>query len=181
MANQVSDPTLDRAQSGDGDAFAQLVAPTLPTAYRLAYGMLMNRDDAMDAVQEATVRAWRKINNVTRGLPFAPWYLGIVTRECRQATGFRWRFMSPLGEAVAGDRTADVDLAVDMRSAMRSLSPAHRQVVLLHFYGDLTLEQVGLATGTPLGTVKSRLSRALELLRSRLGEQDLVLEVKHDA
>jgi len=160
VANQITEQSLASAQRGDSDAFAQLVSPLLPVAYRIAVGMLMTRDDAMDAVQEATVRAWQKIANVTPGLPFGPWYLGIVTRECRHAARFRWRFM-----AAAGD----------------DIPPTQRQVVLLHFYGDLTLEQVSLATRTPVGTVKSRLNRALARLKPRLSDQELALGADHDA
>jgi DNA-directed RNA polymerase specialized sigma24 family protein len=50
----------------DEVAFASSIEPLLPTAFRLAYGMLSNRDDAEDAVQEAAMNAWR------RGQPFAP-------------------------------------------------------------------------------------------------------------
>ncbi len=182
MGNQDLESTLSRAQLGDSDAFAQLVQPILPTAYRMAVGMLTSHDDALDAVQEATVRAWRKIANVTPGLPFSPWFLGIVTRECRRAARFRWRFVAHAGDEIADrDRNAHTEQAEDIRRAMRALSSAQRQVVLLHFYGDLTLEQVGLATNTPLGTVKSRLNRALAQLRPRLTEADLSYEVKTDA
>jgi len=182
VANQINQSTLDLAQRGSGAAFGQLVEPLLPVAYRVAFGMLMRREDAMDAVQEATVRAWRKVGNVTPGLAFAPWYLGIVTRECRHAARFRWRFMTTAGDDIADrDRTADAEQTEDIRRAMRVLSPAHRQVVLLHFFADLTLEQVSLATGTPIGTVKSRLHRALAQLRPRLGDQEMALGVEHDA
>ncbi|MEA2682989.1 MAG: hypothetical protein QOK05_1317 [Chloroflexota bacterium] len=182
MADISTQQPLLRAQRGDNDAFAELVEPLLPTAYRVALGMLMSRDDALDAVQEATVRAWRKIGNVTPGLAFGPWYLGIVTRECRHAVRFRWRFAShDLAEVADRDRTAEAEQAEDIRRAMRSLSPAHRQVVLLHFYGDLTLEQVALATGTPLGTVKSRLNRALAHLKPHLTDGDLAFGGKIDA
>lgn len=181
MANQNDESTLARAKRGSNDAFAALVEPLLPVAYRMAIGMLLSREDAMDAVQEATVRAWRKVDNVTPALPFAPWYLGIVTRECRRAARFRWRFMSAAGDEIADrDRTTETEQSVDVRRAMRSLSPAHRQVVLLHFYADLTLEQVALAIGAPVGTVKSRLNRALAQLKPTLSDQDLALGVNLD-
>jgi RNA polymerase sigma-70 factor (ECF subfamily) len=182
VAEQALDTPLARAQRGDSDSFAQLVEASLPVAYRVAFGMLLNREDALDAVQEATVRAWRKIDNVTPGLPFAPWYLGIVTRECRRAARFRWRFMGQVSVGVRDrDRTAGVERALDINRAMRSLSPAHRQVVLLHFFGDLTLEQVSLATATPIGTVKSRLNRALAQLRPGLGDAELAFGGENDA
>jgi RNA polymerase sigma factor (sigma-70 family) len=182
VANPITEQSLASAQRGDSDAFAQLVSPLLPVAYRIAVGMLMTRDDAMDAVQEATVRAWQKIANVTPGLPFGPWYLGIVTRECRHAARFRWRFMAAAGDDIPDrDLTANTEQAEDFRRALRSLSPTQRQVVLLHFYGDLTLEQVSLATRTPVGTVKSRLNRALARLKPRLSDQELALGADHDA
>ena len=64
-------------------AFATSIEPLLPIAFRLAIGMLRNRDDAEDAVQEAALKAWRKRSTFRIGAEPRPWFLAIVANECR--------------------------------------------------------------------------------------------------
>src|ERR1051325_11610652 len=69
----------------DQDAFARGLEPLLPLAFRLAYAMLRHRDDAEDAVQEAAAQAWRKRRTFRAGAELRPWFLAIVSNECRMA------------------------------------------------------------------------------------------------
>src|SRR5437762_12520532 len=87
-----ADPDLVRAaKRGDEAAFTALLRPLLEPAYRLAAGMLQDRQLAEDAVQEAAVKAWRKINQLREGTEMQPWFLGIVANECRTTRRGRWR------------------------------------------------------------------------------------------
>src|SRR5207244_7932857 len=84
-------PVMARAASGDPDAFALLIQPLLGPAYRLAAVMLADRSAAEDAVQEASIKAWRKLGQL-RGDEGAlrSWFLAIVANECRMARRQRW-------------------------------------------------------------------------------------------
>src|SRR5438270_13135187 len=84
-------PVLARAASGDPDAFASLIQPLLDPAYRLAAVMLADRTAAEDAVQEASIKAWRKFGQL-RGddRSLRSWFLSIVANECRMARLQRW-------------------------------------------------------------------------------------------
>ena len=74
-----ADPDLVRdAKRGDEAAFTSLLRPLLEPAYRLAAGMLQDRQLAEDAVQEAAVKAWRKIHQLREGTEMRPWFLGVV-------------------------------------------------------------------------------------------------------
>src|SRR5438445_110690 len=77
---------LARAAQGDQDSFSELIEPLLDPAYRLAAVMLADRGAAEDAVQEASVKAWRKLRQL-RGDASArrPWFLPIVANESRMA------------------------------------------------------------------------------------------------
>ena len=70
------------AKRGDDAAFTSLLRPLLEPAYRLAVGMLQDRQLAEDAVQEAAVKAWRKIHQLREGTEMRPWFLQAVTPPC---------------------------------------------------------------------------------------------------
>jgi len=159
---------INRAKNGDRSAFDELVGPLIDHAFRLGYGMLHDRQAAEDAVQEAAVRAWRKLNNLRPGTEMRPWFLGIVANQCRTIARGRWwsvlRVDLSLGLGGADFEDAIVRGA-DVRSALRKLSPEHREVQVLHYYLDLPLDEVAAIAGIPIGTVKSRINRGIAAMR----------------
>src|SRR5260221_9537209 len=85
------DPDLiARAREGDKAAFGNLLRPAIEPAARLAYGMLLDRTEAEDVVQEAAIKAWRRLGNLRAGADFAPWFLGIVANQCRTVRRTPW-------------------------------------------------------------------------------------------
>src|SRR5438270_12492864 len=76
--------------SDDVDSFGAWLEPLLPTGYRLALGMLRNRDDAEDAVQEAAAKAWRRRSSFRPEADPRPWLLAIVTHVCKMARCKSW-------------------------------------------------------------------------------------------
>src|SRR4051794_33755079 len=82
---------LSRALEGDSDSFTRLIEPLLDPAYRLAAVMLADRTAAEDAVQEAAVKAWRKLRQLRgEATSLRPWFLSIVANECRMMRRGRW-------------------------------------------------------------------------------------------
>ena len=82
---------LARAAQGDRDSFSVLIEPLLDPAYRLAAVMLNDRPAAEDAVQEASVKAWRKLRQLRGDVgSLRAWFLSIVANECRMARRSRW-------------------------------------------------------------------------------------------
>src|SRR6267143_6396747 len=103
-----ADPNLVRAaKGGDEAAFTSLLRPMLEPAYRLAAGMLQDRQLAEDAVQEAAVKAWRKINQLRVGTEMRPWLLGIVANECRTTRRGRWWGVLKIGAQQRGGEAPD--------------------------------------------------------------------------
>src|SRR5579864_3281060 len=79
------------ATRGDGESFAALIEPLLDPAFRLAAVMLSDRSAAEDAVQEASIKAWRKLGQLRGEVgSLRPWFLSIVANECRMARRQRW-------------------------------------------------------------------------------------------
>jgi RNA polymerase sigma factor (sigma-70 family) len=159
---------VSRAKGGDRSAFDQLVGPLVDQAFRLAYGMLHDRQAAEDAVQEAAVRSWRKLNNLRPGTEMRPWFLAIVANQCRTlARGRWWSVLRVEVPPVPGTAAFEDEIVrgADMRAALRRLTPEHREVLVLHYYLDLPLQEVAAVAGIPVGTAKSRINRGIAALR----------------
>jgi RNA polymerase sigma-70 factor (ECF subfamily) len=164
-----ADPDLVRdAKRGDEAAFTTLLRPLLEPAYRLAAGLLQDRQLAEDAVQEAAVKAWRKIHQLREGTEMRPWFLGIVANQCRTTRRGRWWGVLTIDPDRRGAEAPD-DAAVrgvDLRNALKRLGPEQRLVVLLYFYLDLPLEEIATIAGASYAAVRGRLYRGIRELRA---------------
>src|SRR5438874_5917320 len=169
-------PAMARAASGDPDAFALLIQPLLDPAYRLAAVMLADRAAAEDAVQEASLKAWRKFGQL-RGdeRSVRSWFLSIVANECRMARRQRWWSVVRLAEPPRVEDTTDHygGAAGDVRRAMLRLKPEDRLPLVLHFYLDLPLDEVARTLGISESAAKSRIYRAAQRLRPELSMEEV--------
>jgi RNA polymerase sigma-70 factor (ECF subfamily) len=145
-------------------AFANSLEPLLPAAFRLASGMLHNRDDAEDAVQEAAMKAWRKRASFRAGADPKPWFLAIVANECKMHR--RKRVWLPLDRPEPEpERVAESDDVERLRVGLNHLDRKTRLVLVLRFYLDLSHEDVGRTLGISAAAARVRVHRALEKLR----------------
>ena len=168
--------------------FDARVLPHLDAAYNLARWLLRNEQLAEDAVQEASMRAFRYIDSL-RGNDARPWLLGIVRNTCftmleRQRNGPELVEFDD-AEFAASANAVDpnsVDPSVHLQrqrtrvqidAAIRALSPPLREVIVLREFEDLEYAQIALIVAVPIGTVMSRLSRAREKLRDALSQISL--------
>lgn len=164
-----------RAQHGDPRAFEQLVDPYREIAFRVAYLITRNRDDAEDAAQDALVKAWRSLRRFRAGAPLRPWLLRIVANEARnrrRGAGRRERLAlrvaaASSGEAAPSPEEAAVATAERQRllEALERLPDASRLVLECRYLLELSEQEVAAALGVRKGTVKSRTARALDRLR----------------
>ena len=165
---------LAQAAGGDAGSFAVLIAPLLDPAYRLAAVMLADRSAAEDAVQEASVKAWRKLRQLRGEVgSLRSWFLSIVANECRMARRQRWWSVVKLAELRASGTGGDPgdDTSSDLKRALLRLSAEDRLPLVLHFYLDLPLEEVARTLGLSPAATKSRIYRAAKRMRA-----DLTLE-----
>ena len=178
IVRQMEDaPDTARAQ-----AFARLVTrPALDRAYRYATLVLGSRSDAEDATHDAALTAWRRFGDLRDRDRFDAWFGRILVNACRDQ--LRARRRTPLSldaepptatvasvpaALIAPDRTETFAVHETLGTALRSLTPEHREVVVLRFYLDLTIDQIAARTGARPGTVKSRLHHGLRRLRTAI-------------
>lgn len=158
-----------RAQTVGAD-FDALIGPHLEAAYRTALAILRNPDEAHDAVQESAFKAWRKLGQLHEGMPAKPWFLAIVANQCRSERRRRWWSVVRMPEV---DRGAEAEKgseseSIDIDRALAKLPRDDRPALFLHFYLDLSLEEVGMVLGISAGGAKTRVYRAARKLRPGL-------------
>jgi RNA polymerase sigma-70 factor (ECF subfamily) len=134
--------------------------------------MLADRAAAEDAVQEASIKAWRKLRQL-RGdrRSLRPWFLSIVANECRMMRRGRWWSVVRMPE-IRRDYQAE-EAGPDLRRALLRLSPAERLPLILHFYLDLSLEEIAKTMGVSQPAAKSRIYRAARKLRADLVPEEV--------
>jgi RNA polymerase sigma-70 factor (ECF subfamily) len=176
MSERLEAELVRRALGGDAMAFADLLRPLVGPAARFAYGLLQDRGEAEDAVQEASLRAWSRMSTLHAGRPFSSWFLGIVANQCREARRRRWRSVLRMPE-LGTSRSETVDTWLEgeeLRKAVAALPANQRAAIVLHFLLDLPLAEVAAVLGVSVPGVKSRINRALKRLRPRLSAQEAV-------
>ena len=165
---------MNRASAGDKDSFATLIEPLLDPAFRLAAVMLADREAAEDAVQEASIKAWRKLKQLRGEVgSLKPWFLSIVANEARMTRRTRWWSVVRMPELPGSEPPDSGGMSSDMRSALLRLSPNERLPLVLHFYLDLPLEEVASTLGVSTTAAKSRIYRAAKRLRSDITLEEL--------
>jgi RNA polymerase sigma-70 factor, ECF subfamily len=170
----MEDILIARAQRGDATAFQRLVEIYHEVAWRTARVMVPDYAMAEDAMQEAWFDAWKYLSTFQVGRPFRPWLLTLVANRCRKIVLARSKAPMPI-EMIEADGLIDeealqallrVEVNSQLTSVLVSLSAEQRQVLELRFFADLELAEIALVIGVSLGTVKSRLHRAIQALRA---------------
>ena len=172
---------IHRCQQGDREAFRQLVDRYRDVLFGTAVLMTGNRAVAEEQVQEALLSAWRGIRGFRPGNPAKPWLVRILVNAVLSQQRRRALPTVQLGDSGpdelrldSSDPSAALDALEDLlalRRAIAELSPDHRQVVALRYFAGLTVPETARALGVREGTVKSRLHRALAVLREQLDER----------
>jgi RNA polymerase sigma-70 factor (ECF subfamily) len=174
---------MERARSGDIAAYEELVRRYEQLAFRAAYLVCRDTDEARDAAQEGFVRAWRALPRFRSGAEPRPWVMRIVVnaaRNRRRGSGRR----TNLALRMAQDRPSDgaapspevAVLAGERRqallAALNRLRDEDRLVLGMRWFLEMGEAEMAEALAVPRGTVKSRLSRAMQRLREQLPAED---------
>jgi RNA polymerase sigma factor (sigma-70 family) len=170
------DDLIAQARRGDAAAYSTLVRRHQDVAFRTAMLITGHAQDAEDAAQEAFVKAWRALGRFRAGEPLRPWLLTIVANEARnrrRAAGRREHLALRAAAALpaaAGEPPAAALDRDELAAAIGRLRDDDRVVIGCRYLLDLSETETAAALGVARGTVKSRLSRALDRLRAEVGD-----------
>lgn len=163
---------VERAQSGDRDAFSQLVKASTRRLFGLARLILHDPDRAEDAVQDAMLLAWRDLRALRDPDAWDPWVRRLTVNACYKAAGKHQRRTrlevqvdADPWSAQASDSASDIADREWVLSALDQLNLDQRAVIALHYYFDLPVKDVAEILDIPYGTAASRLHRGLESMR----------------
>ena len=167
---------IDAARRGDVGAYEELVRRYEQLAFRTAYLVCGDADEARDAAQEGFVRAYGALRGFRSGAEPRPWLLRIVAnaaRNRRRAAGRRAGLALRSAQDRPSDGAApspevavlDAEQRAELLAAIERLGDEDRRIIALRWFADLSERDIAAVLDVPAGTVKSRLSRAMARLR----------------
>lgn len=171
----MEESTLIRhAAKGDAAAWESLMRQHQEAIFRFAYLLLGDPDDAEDVAQESFLRAWKYLRRFDDSRPLKPWLLSITANLASNRRRSAGRYFAALVRAFRDEPTTSrieeksaQNLEADeLRSAVQRLSPDDQQIIYLRYFLDLSVNETAQVLQVAEGTVKSKLSRALEKLRN---------------
>ena len=182
---------VDRFRGGDSTAFDQLVGRYWDRIYAMVNQLLRNAQDAEEVTQDAFIRAHRGLVNFRGDSAFSTWLYQIATNLARNRYWYWWRrkrdksisFDAPFGpdnestiadiipaeQETPEDATVTQEFVNRVAECMDLLNEKHREILILRNVQNLAYEEIAEILGISVGTVKSRIARARESLRERLG------------
>lgn len=182
---------VDRFRGGDSTAFDQLVTRYWDRIYAMVNQLLRNAQDAEEVTQDAFIRAHRGLVNFRGDSAFSTWLYQIATNLARNRYWYWWRrkrdksisFDAPFGpdndstiadvisteQETPEDATVTQEFVNRVAQCMELLNEKHREILILRNVQNLAYEEIAEILGISVGTVKSRIARARESLREKLG------------
>ncbi len=181
--NEIDDIILKEAQSGSIKAFEKIVYKFERLVYNIAFKMLKNPEDASDLSQEALIKIYKNLNKCQDASVLKAWVCRITTNACideiRKRKGKTYESLDFEIEHEEGDFTKEYksseegpeqvlinkELRIDIAKAIDKLAPSYRALIVLRDVEGLSYLELAEITESNLGTVKSRLSRARNMLK----------------
>ena len=161
------------AQRGEREAFSELVRTHERRAYAVARAIVVNHEDAEDAVQEAFLHAYRALHRFLPDQAFGAWLHRIVANAALDITRRRKvRDADELPETVASpfrDPAEANELRQRLQDALEKLPARQRAVIVMHDVEGFKHAEIGTMLGIPEGTARSDLHYARSFLRGVLG------------
>lgn len=185
MAQRSDEELVERAKQGNRRAFQVLVDRHKRMVFNLAWRMLRNREDAEDAAQEAFLRAFRSMGTFRGQAKFSSWLYQITVNVCLTSveSAYAKRTFVELedetdsthfdltdGDMSPEDIVTRKDFGERIRTLVGTLPPMYRAAVTLYYLEERSYREVGKILKLPMGTVKTHLHRAKELLRKSILE-----------
>jgi RNA polymerase sigma-70 factor (ECF subfamily) len=197
MSTKAQDVALDRVlvdrfKGGDQAAFDEMVTRYWDRIYAMVHQLLRNQQDAEEVTQDAFIRAHRGLVNFRGDSAFSTWLYQIATNLARNRYWYWWRRKRdktvsfdqpvsegsdmPLSEVFAAEIESPDEITVTQEfveriaKGMERLGAKHREILILRNVKNLSYEEIAAILKISVGTVKSRIARARESLRAKMGD-----------
>lgn len=158
-------------KQGDQEAFYNLISPHKIQMYKIAYSYFGNEQDALDAIQETTCRAYNNLYKLKQPEYFKTWLIRILINYCIDQKRKMKKSASIVQEMLIETQNNQEDRIL-LRQALQALHPKYRSIIILKYFEDLTLKEIADILDRPVGTIKTWLNKALKQLRLELGEEE---------
>lgn len=184
-ANLYEEELVDRAMNGDAAAFSELAEMYGKPLFKLAWGFFYNREDAMDVVQETSLRMYRFIGNYRKGTSFRNWVFRIATNLCidiyrknKRGRAFEDSLEDSVNEVVDLNGSNPEEILEEagnnllVRNGLAELSKKQRTVFVLKHSSGLKFREIAEVLKVSEGTVKSLHHRAVQGLKAYVGRME---------
>jgi RNA polymerase sigma-70 factor (ECF subfamily) len=157
---------------GDRDTFEMIIRTHSRGLFAIAYGILQNREEAEDAVQDALVKAWKSRWRVRDPEKFPAWLATIARYRARDIYRRRRSVPSPVipeeGLALGSEQANHAELDRNVHSALAALPPLHRAALTLRYFEQMDYRTIENTLGLSNGALRGILGRALATMRKQL-------------
>lgn len=162
---------VKKAKRGDEKAFQELIHHEKNKLYRMAYMYVKNENDALDIVQDAIYKAFISIKNLKNPQYFSTWLSRILINSALDFIKKNERIiLTNEVDVLPKEQNLRIEEKMDLTGAIERLDVPYKTVIILRYYQDLTIKQIAEMLHCPEGTIKTRLHRAINLLKSDLRE-----------
>jgi RNA polymerase sigma-70 factor (ECF subfamily) len=160
---------IERCLNGEKDAYRHLVERYQKQAVAHAVSILGNREDALDAAQEAFLDAFRALKQFDRARRFYPWFYVLLRNRCYKITARRREIENIEDtEIIAPRKGLPAEERFALEKALLALSKEDREIITLKYLDGLSYEELAVRLQIPRGTVMSRLFYARKQLQAKL-------------
>lgn len=155
-------------------AFITFIRSQQESIYRLAFSYTKNEQDALDIVQDSIQKGWLALEKLTNTEQMKSWFYTILVRSAIDFLRKHNRVILVGDEVLEQLPEHDIYENLDLQQALQQLPLQLREVIILRYFEDLKIEDVAHILTLPLSTTKSRLYKALKLLKIELEQEDMV-------
>lgn len=162
------------AIKGDEDAFSYLMDINKENLYRTAFAYVKNKEDALDVLQETVYKAFISIEKLKEPKYFNTWITKILINNAINLINKNKKIISLVDNLSNTDsmkKENNIEDKLDIISAVDSLEDKYKNVIILKYFQDLTINEISKVLECPLGTVKTHLNKGLSKLRIITGKE----------
>lgn len=169
---------IKKAQNGNISSFEELIEMQKVQMYKTAKAILKNEDDVCDAIQEALISAYKNIANLKNENYFKTWIIRITINKCYDII-HKNSLNSEKNEKTVfyeeSESPGSIETKIDLEYAIKQIDEDLRIVTVLYYYDDIPVKEISKMLNIPIGTVKSKLSRARDDLYNILKEKEVTV------